>query len=421
MSFEIRMPQISTDMTEADLVGWLAGPGDSITEGELLYEIETEKSTVEIEAPASGVLREILVPAGSSGVAVGTVLAMLDTDASEARVDPPSAPTDAAPPPAVRTRSPQATPAPSADRSAATIDPPATKGDRAPDHSVDVPATALARRVAERAGLDLSRVAGSGSRGRITRDDVEQQIAGVTALDVPDGRLPRPPAATSSSVHTTAPAGSAAGVGPGSTEHATTLATRCRVDTALAVLDRLNPKDPGDRSIRLIDLVVRAAALALREIPEANTTWNGAEPIQRERVDIEISLGADRTSVLYRVRDAAHQGLAALAAERRRRPNGQTDPNPAAAAEASEAGLRIEDVGAFGLTGVSPAAPKSHSYALGVGAAVTEPVVEDGRLLAGKVLTLSLAPNPRIDGVIIGARLLAAIARRLERPLEMIV
>ena len=162
MMIEIRMPEVAADMTEADVVGWLAAEGDSITQGDILYELETDKSTVEVEAPATGILTEIRIPAGATGVAVGALLALMETveevGVAETGVSKVADPEQAEPEPETPER-PAITPRQDEPRS------------EKPE------ATALARRIAQQAGLDLAEIQGSGARGRVLRADVEETLA----------------------------------------------------------------------------------------------------------------------------------------------------------------------------------------------------------------------------------------------------
>ena len=420
------MPQVSSDMTEADVVGWLVEPGDRVSEGDLLYELETEKSTVEIEAPASGVLREILVPAGSTGIAVGTVLAILDEAESDARTEAETATRDPAPPAPAPAKEPSPTPAkpepePEQTSGSAETKPTETTDPAPKPGSADVPATALARRVAERAGVDLSRITGSGARGRVTRDDVKQQLAEAAEKSPHGERRTGQSDATSGA----AAAGRRGGAVPSEgAPHATTgaacLTARCRIDAATSVLERLNADAPDDGAIGLIDLVVRATALALEEVPDANVAWDGDASLALERVDVAIALATDRGEVSGVIRDASTKGLAALSAERRALAD-EADPSRTDRSETTPIALGIADFGTFGLVAAAPSAPTSRGHMLGVGAAISEPVVVDGQPITGTSLTLTLCVNPHIGDAFVAARLLAAIARRLERPLEMIV
>lgn len=408
MSLEIRMPQVASDMTEADVVSWLVSPGDRVEQGEIVLEIETEKSTVEVEAPASGILREILVPAGTSEVAVGTLLARLEadesaaTDAAAAQEPPP----EQAPPEA-----PEAPPEPPHPPHAASRDDEspadATRDAAKPapsSGSSGVSATALARRVADQAGVDLADVAGTGSRGRITRSDVEQRIAGGPETAFAPGR-----AATPSRPPARAPAPAAAVV---------ELTARCRVDALLAVRDRLNGSGL-DVEVSLADLVVRALALALRDVPEANAARDGQAVARRATVDLAIGVFAEGTIVAPVLRCADELGLAALSADRRRlaeraRAGGLPDD------ERDPACIAVLDVGIEGIDGVLPALVPPRAGILGIGAARAEPVVEDGRIVAGTTLVLSLRTAADVIDETTGARLLGAVRRRVERPLEMI-
>jgi pyruvate dehydrogenase E2 component (dihydrolipoamide acetyltransferase) len=369
MSLEIRMPQIASDMTEADVVSWLVSPGDRVEQGEILLEIETEKSTVEVEAPASGTLREILVPAGTTEVAVGTLLARLEADESPAtdeaaRQEPPpqQAPRGARPePPHPPTQAPR-----DAQSPADTMLEAATPG------SSDVSATALARRVADQAGVDLADVAGTGPHGRITRSDVEQRIAG--GPETARGRAASP---SSPAERAPAPAGAVA-----------ELTARCRIDALLAVRDRLNGSGL-DVEVSLADLVVRALALALRDVPEANAARDGHVVARRTTVDLAIGVSAERDIVAPVLRRADEMGLAALSADRRRLIE-RARAGDLSEDERDASCLAVLDVGIEGIDGVLPALVAPRAGILGIGAARAEPVVEDGRIVAGTTLRLSL-------------------------------
>jgi len=404
MSLEIRMPQVASDMTEADVVSWLVSPGDRVEQGDIVLEIETEKSTVEVEAPASGILREILVPAGTTEVAVGTLLARLEedesaaTEAATAQEPATGAPGHETPPEPPR-------PSPPVSRDAASpADDEPVAAPPAPADSSGVSATALARRVAEQAGVDLADVSGTGPRGRITRGDVEQRISDETAAGAAPGRSASPPP---HAARAPAPAGAVV-----------ELTARCRIDALVAVRDRLNGSGL-DVDVSLADLVVRALALALRDVPEANVARDGQAVAQRATVDVATFVSAERETVAPVLRSADELGLAALSADRRRLVE-RARSGDLAQDERDPTCIAVLDVGVEGIDEVLPALAAPRAGILGIGAARAEPVVEDGRIVAGTTLVLSLRTAADVIDETTGARLLGAVRRRVERPLEMI-
>lgn len=382
MSLEIRMPQVASDMTEADVVTWLANPGDRVTKGDLLLEIETEKSTVEIEAPATGTLLEILVPAGTTDVAVDTVLALFDPQLeADTETPPPSA---ATPPPAPSPRSTRA-------------DPP-EEADAQPLASPSVPATALARRLADQAGLDLTAVTGTGARGRITRTDVEQRLMRDTPGTHDTARPAPPRSRDAASIELTA---------------------RCRVDGLLAVLERLNSIGDGS-GIEPLHAVVRAAALAHREVSAGDSEESTETHAPADSGDVALLLTTQAGLSLRVVRHADQKGFAALAREM-----ADLDANARAAQQPGpdEPGghIAVMDLGVAEVDGVRLVSGAPRSYVLGVGATRAEPVVEEGRVVAGTTIGLTLSADRHAVTEPAAARLLAGIRRRLEQPTAMLL
>ncbi len=376
MSLEIHMPQVASDMTGADVVAWLVEPGESVRQGDVLLEIETEKSTVEIEAPATGTLREILVAAGTTDVAVGTLLAVLDTADAEKSADAPepAGVKDAAPQP------PATVPAPAAAAAAAA-------GNRA-EHGA---ATALARRLATQAGIDLARVDGTGPRGRITRHDVEQRIASAVA--------PREEGRT------------AATGGPALLQ----LTAICRIDGLLGDLDRLNALAAGGPAIGPLHTVVRAAALSLREITarDGGNAANGA-------ADVAIGVATKAGLALPVLRAADTKSLGTIAAEVEALVGLARDGGLASGDEHG-AEIAVLDLGVTGIDGVRVVSSAPRRLVVGVGAPRAEPVVDDGEVVPGTTLTLTLSADRTAVTEMAAAELLASIRRAVERPVSMLL
>ena len=279
MVVEVRMPAYSESMEEADVVGWLVAPGDSVKEGDPIAEIETDKATGELESPASGILSEILIAEGTQGVKVGELLARIEPVASAAAEASESASqsqpggkrssASAEPEPAAlssggkRANAPNAPDAASAEpetssvREASAVPEPSPSPD--PDlatstRAAPVPATALARRLADRAGLEISSIAGSGSSGRVLKADVEAVSAGQVGATPRTATETRPVSQAIPSLATTQ------------------LRVECRAEHALAVCQRLSAREP-EIPIPMLALILRAAAGALREVPQVNLAW----------------------------------------------------------------------------------------------------------------------------------------------------
>ncbi len=405
MSIEIRMPELAPDIDEADVIAWLVEPGAEVERGEPILEIETDKSTVEVESPATGILSEIRVPAGSTDVAVGALLGLI---APSAAPEPPEnrpqnnpeAPEEAsgpASPPAPSTTSTPSTPpttsttsttsAPSAPpANVIDSDPAGDRSDPAPERPA-APAeaskepspqsTALARRLAEQAGVEIGRVHGSGPRGRITRADIERE-----------SRAP--------------------GVGAGPEAAVLRMEADCDATALVQTLAEL-AADPLAGEIPATALVLRAAALGLRDTAEIDPA--DAEP-GSARVSIAFSIAGSPVPA-RRVDDADRKGLASLAAELLAPGEGSAlgegqPPGP----DLSLAYLDVE-----GVDRHWPAHPAGARISLGIAPPRPSPTVRGESPVAGYALGLTLSAAEGESAA--AARLLARIRRLIEHPLEM--
>jgi len=431
MPTDIRLPEIAADMKEADLVAWLVAPGDRVQQGDVIVEVETDKATVELESPASGTLLEILVPAGTARVQVGQLLARLsDPDETVASAERESSEVEG------RTRKAPKTPSHAGDRPVAAaspgapaearstegtprepeMEPAAAEAPEATERAV-VPATALARRLAERAGLDLSQVEGSGAGGRIVKADVER---GLTAAARPAAGPSEVPAAAGGEViaHSRMRRTIAQRLSQAKREMPHFyLSVDCDMEALVAARQRLNAQS-AELRISLNDFVIRAAALALREVPEANASWGEDAILRHASVDISVAVATEGGLVTPVVRDADRKGLAEIAAEMRdlaaRARAGRLQPR-----EYQGGSFSVSNLGMYGIGSVYPIVNPPQSCILGVGAARSEPVVRNGDLAVGTRMTCSLSADHRVVDGAVGARLLAAIRRRLEDPIEM--
>jgi len=421
---EVPMPLLGEEASEADVLEWLVAEGDTIRAGDVLVELETDKSTVEYESPVTGVLREIRVPAGTQGVAVGEVLAVIE-------------PSEDAPPP-------RPLPAVEVEPRADTIRPPT--GDATPAAPRPEPAAAgegatttpLARRLAEDAGIALRDVRGSGASGRVLKQDVEAAIRARDEGAPGEAAAEAPPAAARAEGPAKEPA-----KGPAAPEGARevplsrmrrTIARRlseskqtvphfylradCRLDRLLAVRRELNADD-GVR-ISVNDFVVRAVALALLEVPAANVTWGEDVLVQYAGADVSVAVATDGGLVTPVVRDAHRKGLAAISAEVRdlatRAREGRLTPK-----EYQGGSVSVSNLGMYGIDSVYPIINPPQSAIFGIGQGVSRPVVHEGALVPATVMTCTLAGDHRaVDGAV-GAELLAAFRRRIEEPLEMLI
>ena len=468
---EVRLPELAEGMAAATLSAWLKKPGDPVAAGEPIAEVETDKTTVEIEAPADGVLADIRIAAGAEAVAVGTVLALVRKGAAgEAATQggpaenagspatgasvpmAPSGAVDTAeglPARATAGGAADAVAPPSAGADALIrkplaggdgVDAPAgatTPPDDAGPASTAVPATPLARRMAELAGLDLSGVTGSGDGGRVMKVDVERLLRsareGAAAPDPADAPAAEPaapaasPAPASDLPHTDRPLTAMRRVTAQRMAEAKRsaphfyLEVECAVDRLLALREEAAAagaaaSPAGESEAPTVnDVVVRAAALALREVPMANSAWTGEAVRVYDRVDLAVAVSTPAGLVTPVVREADTRTLAEIAAELRRL---AADARAGRLQPADYRGgtCTISNLGMYGVSSLYAILNPPQSCILGVGAITERPVVRDGAITAGAMMTVTLSADHRaIDGAT-GAALLRALKTLLEDP-----
>ena len=399
MPIQILMPALSPTMTEGTLAKWLKGEGDSVESGDILAEIETDKATMEVEAVDEGVLGKIMIAEGSEGVPVNTVIAVLLEEGEDASALDGM---DAAPA--------------------------ASTGER-------IFASPLARRMADQAGLDLTGVGGSGPNGRIVKRDIEAALSGAVptpgptaapaAAAVPAARpAPQPVGAYTEVPNTTMRKVIAQRLSEAKRDipHFY-LSVDCEIDALLAMRQDLNARSPeGEAAYKLSvnDFVVRAVALALRQVPTANATWTKNAVLLYTAVDVAVAVATPGGLITPVLRDADNKGLAAISNEVRdlaaRARDGKLVPE-----EYQGGGFTISNLGMYGVKDFSAIINPPQSCILAVGAGEQRPVVRDGALAIATVMTCTLSVDHRsVDGAI-GAEFMAAFKRLIEEPLTMLL
>jgi pyruvate dehydrogenase E2 component (dihydrolipoamide acetyltransferase) len=422
MATEIQMPELGSDMTEADLVQWLVGVGDTISAGDLLAEIETDKATVEYESPVSGVIVELCVSAPATGVKVGELIARIEESGADAEPKPqeaePQQPKAAS---HAEAGSDTSSNAGSQGESDAVSDA-GSEPDSAPEAPSSgeerVPATALARRIAEIEGVDLRDVEPSGAGGRVTKADVR------AASEATSERAQAPAAAAASEEAPLSPLSRMRRIIARRMSEAKReiphfyLEIRCDARQLLAMRAKLNEGRDGP-GLSVNDFCVAAAARALRDVPQANVAWRD-EAIERfSKSDVAVAVAIDDGLITPVLRDAAGLGLVEISTRLRalieRARAGRLAP------EEYQGGFALSNLGMYGVTAVWPIVNPPHACILGIGAVEEVPVVDDGAIVVGARMTCTLSADHRaVDGAI-GARLLAAFRRYVEDPLEMIL
>jgi len=442
MPIQILMPALSPTMTDGKLAKWHKKEGDAVESGDVIAEIETDKATMEIEAVEEGVLGKILVAEGTEEVPVNQVIALLledgeDVTALEGALEGAAeAPAPAAPPPPAE--SPAPVPSPPA---AAPVPAPAAPAPQAAAGG-RVLASPLARRLAAEQGLDLSRVTGTGPRGRIVKRDIEGTPVG-TAVAAAPGPAAQAPAATAPAAPAppinrddpllgTMPAFEAVpnssmrkAISRRLTESARdvphfNLSMDVGLDTLLDYRKRLNDREDADYRISVNDFVIKAAAVALMRVPASNVSYTEDAILYYSRADISVAVAIEGGLITPVIRDAANKGLGAISAETKalaaRAREGKLQPD-----EYEGGTFTISNLGMFGVTSFNSIINPPQGAILSVGAGQQRPVIRNGALATATVMTLTLAVDHRcIDGTT-AAGFLKELKAIIEEPLQFIL
>jgi len=426
MPIELKMPALSPTMEEGTLAKWLVKEGDTVSSGDILAEIETDKATMEFEAVDEGTIAKILVPDGSDGVKVGTPIAVLAGEGEDASA-PVAAPKTEAPkeekkpepaPPAKgggETPKVEAAPAPAA--------PKADSGDR-------IKASPLARRLAQAQGIDLSTLTGSGPGGRIVRADLGDKAGGIAAA---------PQVAAAPALQPLA-----AAVDPGDIPHEAvklsnmrkTIARRLteskqqvphiyltvdiQLDRLLKLRSEVN-SSLESRGVKLSvnDMLIKALAVALIEVPECNVSFSGDQLIKYSRADISVAVSIPNGLITPIIAGANDKSLSKISAEMgdlaTRAKDGKLQPHEYQGGTAS-----LSNMGMFGIKQFEAVINPPQGMIMAIGAGEKRPYVIDDSLQIATVMSATGSFDHRaIDGAD-GARLMKAFKALCENPMGLV-
>lgn len=413
MPKEILMPSLSAGMEEGTLARWLKAEGDAVAAGEIIAEIETDKATMEMEAVEAGTLGRLLVPAGTSGVPVNTPIAIL--------LQPGETLADAPAPAHVTT--PVQAPAP-ADPKPTKTDSHQPAGEMPPRHL----ASPLARRLAAESDIDLASLTGSGPRGRIVRIDVERaRAAATTAPSLPVAEPLQAPISEAPSQRVTRLPHSAMRrvIARRLLESKQTvphfyLSVECEIDRLLALRADLNAVAADDYKLSVNDLVIKAAAKALRIVPEANAMWTEDAILRFDDVDVSIAVATDGGLITPVLRRADEKSLGTLSNEIKELA-GRARANKLKPEDYQGGGFTVSNLGMYGVVSFAAIINPPQSCILAVGAGKRRAVVrEDDMIVAATVMNCTLSVDHRsVDGAI-GARYLSAFKDLIEQPLRLL-
>ena len=417
----IIMPKMGDAMEEGTLVRWLKHEGDTVQEGEPIAEIATDKATVEIEAPTSGVLRGIRV-AENAVVPVNTPLAYILQEGESLPVEGDGKASGAVQP--IAAAAPQPAPAPNAVAAAPQHAPASTDGEER------ILASPLARKIAAEHGIDLRQVQGTGPKGRIVERDVLAYIESRKATAVPAAA----PAPTPTPVPTVA-AASAEGraetltrlrqiTAQRTTEaHQTIphfyLTMEIDMEEALALRQRLNQLDESLR-ISVNDLIVKACAVAIEQHPIVNATYQNGQLVHPNGVHIGLAVAVEQGLLVAVLRHCEGKSLRRIAQESQtliqKAREGKLMPD-----EMTGNTFTVSNLGMFGIEQFTAIINPPASAILAVGATKRVPVVqEDGSIVARQRMKVTMSCDHRVLDGAVGAQFLQTLRQVLENPLWMV-
>lgn len=425
---DILMPALSPTMTEGKLARWLKKPGDAVAPGDVIAEIETDKAMMEVEAIDEGTMGEIKVPEGTEGVAVNAVIATLiggdEKPAPKKAAAPPAAEKAAAVPQAEKTAAPPV----EAKAPGAPTPKPLANG-HAP--GTRIIATPLARRLAKQAGIDLAALTGSGPHGRIVKADLDKAPAKLAAPQTAAASL-----AKGQDARALADAlGMKYELRPNSSFRKTIarrlteakqtvphfyLTLDCKIDALLDLRKKLNASAGEGGKVSVNDFVIRASALALRKIPDANVSWSDEGILAYQDVDVSVAVATPNGLITPIIKQADTKSLRQISVEMRdlagRAREGKLKP-----AEYQGGTFSISNLGMFGIREFAAVINPPQSCILAVGNGEQRAVVEDGALKIATLMTVTLSVDHRaVDGAL-GAEYLGAFKTLLEDPYSLLL
>ncbi|QKC96976.1 pyruvate dehydrogenase complex dihydrolipoamide acetyltransferase [Mesorhizobium sp. NZP2298] len=460
MPINITMPALSPTMEERNLSKWLVKEGDKVSPGDVIAEIETDKATMEVEAVDEGTVAKLVVPAGTEGVKVNALIAVLAAEgedagaaaksgggAAPAKAEAPKADAKAEAPKAEapKAEAPKAEPAAPAPKAA-----PAANGHAAGERTFASP---LARRIAKEAGVDVSGVTGTGPHGRVVKADVDAAIAGGGAKAAPPAKAPAgaPAAASAPAVKAMSDDQVLKLFEEGSydlvphdnmrktiarrlVEAKTTiphfyLTLDCELDALLALRTQINAAAPVKKTdkgeapaykLSVNDMVIKAMAMALKAVPDANASWTETSMVKHKHADVGVAVSIPGGLITPIIRHADEKSLSTISNEMKdlasRARSRKLKPE-----EYQGGTTAVSNLGMFGIKDFAAVINPPHATILAVGAGEERAVVKNGEIRIATVMSVTLSTDHRaVDGAL-GAELLVAFKRLIENPMGMLV
>ncbi|CDZ29246.1 pyruvate dehydrogenase complex dihydrolipoamide acetyltransferase [Neorhizobium galegae] len=450
MPINITMPALSPTMEEGNLSKWLVKEGDKVKSGDVLAEIETDKATMEVESVDEGTVAKLVVAAGTEGVKVNALIAILAADGEDVAAAAagggaaPAAKAEAAPAPKA-----EAAPAQKASEPAPAVAASAPAAAPASSSGAKTFSSPLARRLAKEAGLDLSAVAGSGPHGRVVKADIEKAVASGGAKPAPAAA----PQAAAAPAMAKGPAddtvlklfpegsyellphdGMRKTIASRLTESSQTVPSYfvsmdCELDALMKLRAEINKSSPMKKTdkgevpafkLSVNDFIIKAMALALRDVPMANASWTSTARVLHKHADVGVAVSIPDGLITPIVRKAETKTLSAISNEvkdlARRARDKKLKPE-----EYQGGTTSVSNLGMFGVSNFTSIVNLPQASIVSIGAGVEKPIVKNGEIKVGTVMTATFAFDHRVIDGALGAELASAFKRYIENPMAMLV
>ncbi|KAB2682064.1 pyruvate dehydrogenase complex dihydrolipoamide acetyltransferase [Brucella tritici] len=443
MPINITMPALSPTMEEGNLSKWLVKEGDKIAPGDVIAEIETDKATMEVEAVDEGTIAKLVVPAGSEGVKVNALIAILAEEGEDVAAAAKGA--ASAPKAETRAEAPKEEPKPAATPAAAPAPVKAEQSAPASNKGNRVFASPLARRIAKESGVDVAAVKGTGPHGRVVQRDVEAALAsGGAKAAAPKAEAAAAPKPMSDDAvlklfeegtYEIVPHdGMRKTIARRLVESKQTvphfyLTIDCELDALLALRSQINAAAPMIKTekgevpaykLSVNDLVIKAVALALRDIPEANVSWTEGGMVKHKRADVGVAVSIPGGLITPIVRQSESKTLSAISNEMKdlakRARDRKLKPE-----EYQGGSTSVSNLGMFGVKDFAAIINPPHATIFAIGAGEQRAVVKNGEIKVATVMSVTLSTDHRaVDGAL-AAELAQAFKRHIENPMGMLV
>jgi len=417
MPIEILMPALSPTMKEGNLAKWVKKEGDKIKAGEVIAEIETDKATMEVEAVDQGVLGKILIPQGTENVAVNSCIALILEDGEDKK----SLDNYQASSPAKTETAPKSTENNKANNEDKTTETKTSSQAQSISSTENfVKASPLAKRIAKEEGVAISAIAGSGPHGRVVKDDVLNFVRNGSAKS---GVIHRNPqefyVIKNNNIRKV--------IAKRLLESKQNvphfyLSCELRVDKLNELRNAINEVAPHDENgnplykISINDLVIKAVAMALKKVPQANSSWNDDGVLIYNNIDIAMAVAIDGGLITPIIKNADQKSIQEISKEAKALAKKARD-GKLAPEEFQGGTFSISNLGMFGIDNFSAIINPPQSCILAVARAVEKPIVEHGQIRIGHSMNVTLSSDHRVVDGAVGAEFLKALRRYIEHPI----